>query len=557
MAGPEPERKERADTTRGAPTAPTLREPASAISSPSPPLNSDSTRMADESGFRTKRLADAEEKRSLRRAMAVGAWVWPLFFLVDLYLGLIVYPSATRTVALCALYRLIAEAGILGVFLLSKQKQSTSRSLKVANALICSLCSILISVMALDFGGPASPYIHGIALVILIEALAVPAPWRDTLWFAAPSVLSFPLVVLVAAQFRPDIRAAFAPASQVALVGAHYSILLASAIIAAFSGQIGYSARVQLRKARRLGRYRLEARIGEGGMNEVWLAWDESLQRNVALKILRSGEGTSPRVVTRFEREALAMSRLQSPNTVRVFDFGASDDGYSYIAMEYLAGADLQQLVRECGPVVPQRAVSFLLQACRSLEEAHAAGIIHRDVKPANLFAARFGDEHDLLKVLDFGIARLVAGPSDATATQSVRGTPAYMAPECWSGGDADARSDVYALGATLYYLLTGRPPFAGNDAALLVRAHLLEAPELPSKAGRANWPPELDQVVMRCLEKAPEDRYDSARALEEALLAVAARLPPWTADEARSFWEDRARDKRDRSSAIPSSVLR
>lgn len=543
------------------PTAPTLREndPARSPASPvsplgSPPISSSSS--SEESGFRTKRLADAEEKRSVRRAMAVGAWVWPLFFLVDLYLGLVVFPQSAHTLPTCAVFRLVAEAGIVGVYLLSSRPVVKSRTLKVTNALMCTLCSTLISIMALDFGGVQSPYIHGIALVILIEALAVPAPWRDTLWFALPSVSSLPVVLYASARIRPDIAAALADPSQLALFGAHYSILLSTAIIAAFSGQIGHNARVQLRKARRLGRYRLEARIGEGGMNEIWLAWDESLKRNVALKILRSGADTSPSVLARFEREALATSRLTSPNTVRVFDFGASDDGFSYIAMEYLAGADLQALIRERGPMAPERAVALCIQACRSLEEAHAAGIIHRDIKPANLFVTRSGEEHDVLKVLDFGIARLVTGAIDATVTQSVRGTPAYMAPECWSGGDADARSDVYALGATLYCLLTGRPPFAGNDTALLVRAHLLEVPDAPSSVRGAPLPASLDALVLKCLEKSPSDRYRSARDLETALAGAAAELPAWTNDEARAFWAERAREKQDRSSAVPSSAV-
>src|SRR5262249_30183129 len=154
-----------------------------------------------------------------------------------------------------------------------------------------------------------------------------------------------------------------------------------------------------------------------------WLAWDERLKRNVAMKILRSSADTDARVIARFEREARALSRLTSPHTVRVFDFGASDDGFSYIAMEYLPGADLQQLVRESGVMPPARAIALAIQACRSLAEAHAAGIVHRDIKPANLFATRLGDQYDGLKVLDFGIAQLVA---DATRTQSVCGTPAY-----------------------------------------------------------------------------------------------------------------------------------
>jgi serine/threonine-protein kinase len=484
--------------------------------------------------------------------MAVGAWVWPLFFLCDLYLTYVVYPGTS--IARCLVFRLVAETGILLVFLLSREETITSRQLKLANALICTLCSVLISIMAVDFGGLASPYIHGLSLVILIEALAVPAPWRDSLWFAAPSALSFPVVVLIERGMHPDLTAQLADPQKVAVFGAHYAILVSAAIIAAVSGQIGHNARVQLRKARRLGRYRLEARIGEGGMNEVWLAWDDSLKRNVALKILRAAADASPGVLARFEREALATSRLSSPNTVRVFDFGASDDGFSYIAMEYLAGADLQHLIRERGPMEPARAVALVIQACRSLAEAHAAGIIHRDIKPANLFATRTGDDYDVLKVLDFGIARLVAGAADATATQSVRGTPAYMAPECWSGADADARSDLYALGATLYALLTGRPPFTGNDPALLVRAHLLDAPAAPSEVRGAAIPPALDALVLRCLAKAPEERFATARAMEAALTVISKELTPWTNEDARLFWTERAREKMDRPSAVPSS---
>jgi eukaryotic-like serine/threonine-protein kinase len=536
------------------PTAPTIREADASPRSPLSPLSPLSPMGHDESGMRSKRLADAEEKRSVRRAMAIGAWVWPLFFFVDLYLGLVVYPGTS--LVRCLVFRLLAEAGILLVFLESRRKTITARRLKVANALICTLCSVLISIMAVDFGGLASPYIHGLSLVILIEALAVPSPWRDSLWYATPSALSFPVVVGIEAPLHADLAAQLGDPQRLAVFGAHYAILVSAAIIAAVSGQIGHNARVQLRKARRLGRYRLEARIGEGGMNEVWLAWDDSLKRNVALKILRAAADASPGVLARFEREALATSRLSSPNTVRVFDFGASDDGFSYIAMEYLAGADLQQLVREKGPMPPERAVAFVIQACRSLAEAHAAGIIHRDIKPANLFATRTGDEHDVLKVLDFGIARLVAGAADATATQSVRGTPAYMAPECWSGADADARSDVYALGATLYTLLTGRPPFAGTDAALLVRAHLLDAPPPPSEVRGEPLSPALDALVLRCLAKAPEERFPTARALEQAVSAIAADLPPWTNDDARTFWADRAREKLDRPSAVPSSSV-
>jgi len=501
---------------------------------------------------RTRRRADPEERRSVRRAMTIGTFVWPAFFLADLYLGLVVYPGAP--LLLYAAFRLLGELGIFAVYWTSLRPNISSRRLKTANALACTLCSVLISIMALRFGGLGSPYIHGLSLVIIIEALAVPAPWRDTFWYAAPSVASFPVIALIASRFDPVLASALGDGQQLAVFGAHYMIVLAAATIAAASGQVGFNARMQLRKARQLGRYRLEVRIGEGGMNEVWLAWDERLKRDVALKILRSSADTDARVLARFEREAQALSRLTSPHTVRVFDYGASDDGFSYIAMEYLPGADLQQLVRESGPMPPERAIALGIQACRSLAEAHAAGIVHRDIKPANLFASRIGDQFDVLKVLDFGIAHLVA--ADATRTQSVRGTPAYMPPECWIDGEADVRSDIYALGATLHYLLSGQPPFEKVEAAQLVRAHMLEPPEPPSKVRGAPLPKSLDDLVLRCLAKAPDDRFRSAEELELALQDCAAELTrSWTNEDARAYWLGRAREREEeRVSMVASS---
>jgi eukaryotic-like serine/threonine-protein kinase len=530
------------------PTAPTLRaELHPAVEEPS----KSGPRLQATRDHGARRLADPEERRSVRRAMRLGAFVWPAFFLADLYLGLVVYPGAP--IALYGAFRLLGELAIFGVYRVSLRQDVSSRRLKATNALVCALCSVLISIMALRFGGLSSPYIFGLALVIFVEALAVPAPWRDTVWYAAPSVASFPVILVIASFFDPPLANALRDKHELAQLGAHYLLLLAAAAIAAASGQIGWSARMQLRKARQLGRYRLEARIGEGGMNEVWLAWDESLQRNVALKILRSGADTDAGVIARFEREALALSRLRSPHTVRVFDFGASDDGFSYIAMEYLPGADLQQLVRESGPMPPERAIAFALQVCRSLSEAHAAGIVHRDIKPANLFVTRLGDQHDVLKVLDFGIARLV---TDATRTQSVRGTPAYMAPECWMEGEANARSDIYALGATLYHLLSGHAPFESVDASELVRAHLLRSPAPPSTKRGEPLPAALEAIVLRCLAKSPDDRIGSAEELEAALLDCARTLPrTWSDDDARAYWLARAREKdEERLSLVASS---
>lgn len=462
-----------------------------------------------------RQRADPEERRSFRRAMGLGLVVWPSFFFVDQYIGRVVYPGAPLLVFFG--FRVLGQLAIFGMYRLSYREAVSSTQLKLANALVCGLAAVFISIMATWYGGLASPYLHGTALVIMVLALAVPAPWRDTAWYAGSVALSFPVVYLLMAPFRPELARALADPEQIALFFAHYSIMLGAAIIATVGGQLTWSARQQLRKARRLGRYRLEARIGEGGMNEVWHAFDPSLGRDVALKILRAEADADPRVLARFEREARALSQLTSEHTVRVYDFGAGDDGFSFIAMEYLDGQDLHRLVESQGPLAPARAVVLLAQGCRSLVEAHAAGIIHRDVKPANLVVTQDTDGEEVLKVVDFGIARLITD-SDATRTQSVRGTPAYMAPECWAGGAADERSDVYALGATLFFMLVGHAPFAARHAEDLVRAHLLDEPPPPSTVASQEIPPELDAIVLRCLAKQPKARYRDAAALEEAL---------------------------------------
>ncbi len=477
------------------------------------------------------RVANVDERRSVERAMKMGAFVWPAFTLVDLYLGLAVYPGAP--VGLFLLFRAIGQVGILTLLSMSRRPTVASRTLELANAFICGSCSLMISIMAVHFGGLSSPYVHGLSIVVLVEALAVPAPVRNTLLYSTPSVLSFPLVLLLGPEHE-TLAAQLSNPQELLTFGAHYVMVLATVAVAAVSGQIAWNARLDLQRARRIGRYRLEALLGRGGMNEVWLAWDELLRRKVALKILRS-VAPEPSAARRFEREALALSRLTSSNTVRIFDFGASDDGFSFIAMEYLPGADLAALVRDHGPLPAQRAVHFALQACRSLAEAHEAGIVHRDIKPANLLAADGLGEPDLLKVLDFGIARSLA--ADATVTQVVAGTPAYMAPECWWNGPTDARSDVYSLGATLYFLLTGTAPFERRSAASLGSAHVFDRPESPSARRGELLPPRLERLVLRCLEKSPSDRFPSAWALASALEECARELPPWTSEDAAAAW--------------------
>jgi serine/threonine-protein kinase len=271
--------------------------------------------------------------------------------------------------------------------------------------------------------------------------------------------------------------------------------------------------------------------IGRGGMGEIWRARDRILGREVALKILRS-DRDDLRTAARFEREVQKTASLRHPNTIRVFDYGTSD-GRAYYSMELLDGCDLSELVAAKGPLEPERAVEIARQAAEALAEAHALRIVHRDIKPENLFVLR--GERDFVKVLDFGLAKVVGLDPGLTSDGCIVGTPSCIAPEVIRSAEPDARTDLYALGCVLYFMLTGTPPFAGTTRDVLV-AHAREVPELPSvrlaKLDHASRvPPAIERVVMRCLEKTPADRFQNARELVEALSASVRVVDPTIED--------------------------
>jgi serine/threonine-protein kinase len=461
--------------------------------------------------------ADAEERRrSLPKMFLFMLGAWLLFLFIDVYEGLVLAPSTPF--AWLVGWRLVgAVPPLIGWLVTRKGRQPDALTtvLEIATFMGVALC---LAARATRFEGLDSHSVQGVSLILMVQTMAIPAPWRRTLPMALATYAVYPAVMAVAAIGDAAIAAQWR--SHDALEFVHdYALVASCAIGGAVGGHMVWAMRRQLYYARRLGRYRLKARIAQGGMSEVWLAWDDGLKRDVALKILdRSASGNAV-AIARFEREAMAASGLQSPHTIRVFDFGASDDGVWFIAMEHLEGVDLTTLVDEVGPLPAERALRLARHACTALAEAHDAGVIHRDVKPDNLFVCRLGDEPDFLKVLDFGIAS-VEDEGNTTVTRAgwVQGTPAYMSPEVCNGERADARSDVYSLGAVIYFLLTGTPPFTARSAASVMLAHVNEQPERPS--ARAPVPPELERVVLRCLAKDPGARYASARALDAALAA-------------------------------------
>ncbi|MGY0497484.1 protein kinase domain-containing protein [Nocardia sp. FBN12] len=277
-----------------------------------------------------------------------------------------------------------------------------------------------------------------------------------------------------------------------------------------------------------LAGYRIERRLGGGGMGAVYLAQHPRLPRRDALKVLDARLAVEPTFRARFEREADLAARLRHPNVVQIFDRGVDGDRL-WIAMQFVDGLDAAQLLRQgLSVLTPERAVRIVAEAAEGLDYAHRQGLLHRDIKPANLLIARADDGTDEVLVTDFGIARSMGETTSLTSAGSVLGTLAYAAPEQLEGQPLDVRTDVYALGGTLYELLTGFVPFQRESPAALISAHLIEPPPRPS-AGNPALPFALDAVIARAMAKNPDDRYASCGELADAAVAALTGIPALT----------------------------
>jgi serine/threonine-protein kinase len=311
----------------------------------------------------------------------------------------------------------------------------------------------------------------------------------------------------------------------------------ASVAVTAVTSNIIYGLHEQVRDARKLGQYTLIHKIGEGGMGSVYRAKHALLRRPTAVKLLLPARA-GPENLARFEREVQLTSRLSHPNTVAVYDYGRTDDGVLYYAMEYIDGVTLEQLVERDGPQPAARVIYVLMQIAGALTEAHDLGLIHRDVKPGNVLLCERGRLSDFVKVVDFGLVKQLgpAGSPDVTQEKTIAGTPLYLAPEAILSGNVDARADLYALGAVGYFLLTGLPVFEGKSVVEVCSQHLHAAPIPPSVRSNVDVPAELERVILRCLEKNPAARPSDAAQLME-LLAGCAVDAPWTPALAQSWW--------------------
>ena len=384
------------------------------------------------------------------------------------------------------------------------------------------------------------PYVTWVTPLIIFFPLIVPSPPRMTLITAIAAAATRPLgLALLEAFGGMEITA-------VRYLGS--SISPALAVVLAYMGsRIVHGMSVDLAEAKRLGSYALESRLGVGGMGEVWLAKHRLLARPAAVKFVRpevvtrdpESQGT---MLARFEREAQVTASMSSPHTIQLYDFGIDRGGTFYYVMELLRGLDLGALVKRFGPLPPSRSIYLLEQVCDSLGEAHESGLIHRDVKPANLYACRCGRLVDYMKVLDFGLVKLHRHDESEdvrlTAELSVGGTPAFIAPEQVAGEEVDGRTDIYSLGCVAFWLLTGTHVFEGSSGLQTMVMHVREDPPAPSGRTEQPIPETLDAVVLRCLAKNPAERPQTVDELAD-MLSACDGAGDWDQAIAARWWKD------------------
>jgi serine/threonine-protein kinase len=476
-----------------------------------------------------------ERRLAYERLALVACFVWPPFGVLDV-LGAKLWMHETAIPAVITL-RVIGTASLGVAYAAIRWGRLSSRALTALDVGMCALLGVFLSLMGAALGGLTSKVFAGVMMIVVGRASLVPSPWSRTAVAAGACALSWPMVLGAAAFIAPEVRAQWASARMVGefLYGAFF--IVGALVMSTVGSHLLWNARRQMAEARRLGNYRLKMRIGSGGNGDVWVARQEALGRDVALKVLKDRGDMNEEKIRRFEREARSAASLTHPNTIRIFEFGASEEGVLFIAMELLDGLDVDALVTVAGPLPPGRAVKLLRQACASLAEAHVAGIVHRDIKPGNFFVTHVGDEYDFLKLLDFGVARVVEGDLPSlTETGILFGTPAYMSPEVCAGEKATTRSDIYSLGAVLYFMLTGTPLFPDRTFAETVMCHISKTPQPPSVRLGKPIPERLETAVMRCLEKKRESRFRSVKELDDALAQIE-DLGEWTREDARVWW--------------------
>ena len=428
----------------------------------------------------------------------------------------------------------LLAAAIAGALRITQPCAAALAWIDALGAVAVLSCDVMMAYTLLGLPAPRFDLVLTLIYVLfqMTRAVIVPSTVRRTLLVCLLGALPLLAMTWLLATHAPDAwtsgRTVYAPL---------YTALWCfdSAIPAALASSVIYGLRQQVRKAKQLGPYTLEERLGEGGMGTVYRARHALLRRPTAVKLLRA-DRAGEAALLRFEREVQLTSQLSHPNTVSIYDYGRTADGVFYYAMEYLDGLDLQRLVALHGAQPAPRVVHILMQVCRALDEAHGLGLIHRDIKPANIILCEHGGSQDVVKVVDFGLVKsLGADDAQLSLAETIVGTPHFLAPEAIRSSEPDPRSDLYALGAVGYFLLAGKNLFDGQSVMEICAHHLHSAPPpLPDHV-----PAALSALLMRCLAKAPAERPQTAASMLDALSSGAA-LPAWTQELARRWWLQR-----------------
>jgi eukaryotic-like serine/threonine-protein kinase len=465
------------------------------------------------------------------------------------------------------LYHLLAVVLGLTAWLACRTGSRSLRFVHAAEALALVGGSVAYQLMGWHIplaNRPDMIVLLAITYTFMARSAYVPSPARRTLLFSL--AIGIPLVVGTYLVYRRadetflrGVGLALADPSQTALQFARVSATsiavwwtLTTALATAISSVI-YGLRRDVREARKLGQYTLEEKLGEGGMGVVYRASHAMLRRPTAIKLLPA-EKAGEQSIARFEREVQLTAALTHPNTVTVFDFGHTPEGTFYYAMELLDGAALDVLVESYGAQPPERALHVLDGVAGALAEAHEIGLVHRDVKPANIILCKQGGLFDVPKVVDFGLVKdLSGGEASLTATSSLAGTPLYMSPEAITAANAvDARGDLYSLGAVGYFMVTGTHVFPGRSPIEVCAHHLHTKPEPPSvRLGKA-VPPDLEKLLLDCLEKDPGRRPQTAAALQQRVRECRA-YGAWDRERARCWWQENGDELRQDHTQLPT----
>ncbi len=423
------------------------------------------------------------------------------------------------------------------------------RKLRVVELLVFGLPAaffVLLNVRVLQVGAAAPQYPHvtgitsGWMLLVFCYAMFVPNTWQRAA--AMIGLLSLAPIAINLGMYWLDGRFhALMQSSDFRGVMTEQALKMGIAAMAAIVGVHTINAlRREAFAAKQLGQYRLKKLLGSGGMGEVYLAEHQMMKRPCAVKVIRPEKAGDPQVLARFEREVRATAKLSHWNSIDIYDYGRTADGTFYYVMEFLPGHNLGELVSEHGPLPTSRIVYLMRQVCDALAEAHGQGLVHRDIKPANIYCAYRGGVFDVAKLLDFGLAKPLSDATDAGLTQegSITGSPLFMSPEqAASSDELDGRSDIYSLGALMYFMATGKAPFEYPSPLKVMIAHASEDPE-PPRLLNGEVPTELEEIILRSLEKRPEDRFQSVVELRDALERVPVDSE-WTARLAADWWQN------------------